>query len=109
MDEARQVHDQVPVDVKLLSNQWLCVVICNHCIGWTLFNLQLSIVDQVRYIKQLDIEVSCSFSRTGFTMVSQFYGTLVFLVHHVQLYHEPLCFDESSDPLNFADLIGNAV
>ena len=70
-------HDLIPKCIELLPHDWFRMVISCHPISWTVLDGNNFSLDEVVHVKVLDVEMSCTFSRTSFTILFQLHGGLI--------------------------------
>jgi hypothetical protein len=93
-----QAHDQISELMELCTNQRLGHVISDHIINMTLINHHFITVNQVVYIKPLDIEVLSSLAGTGFAIFLQLHGTSIILTYDVYPHDKLFPVQESFCP-----------
>ena len=88
------IHDNLAKSLKLGSYQRLCHVIGNHLLSWTVLNLNVIALDQISDVEVLDIEVSCTLSRAGFSILFKLHRACIILIDNISVDFDILSFNK---------------
>ena len=60
--QVQWIHDHISEFIECSASQWLCHVVSDHVLGWTVLNMNFLSVNQICDVKILDMKMSSPFS-----------------------------------------------
>ena len=99
--DLRQVHDHLAELDELGASQRLRHVVCDHIVGWTIFDGNLLVLDQASDVKVLDVEMASALARASLAILFELHCALVVAVNDIFLDLKALSFEKKFRPQNF--------
>ena len=84
--------------------QGFCLVISDHLVGWTIFNVNVTFDLLIRKVEVLDVEMTRALACTLASISLEQHSTFIVLVWDILLDWISLCSEEQSCPHRLGDI-----